>query len=393
MPAAVPPLPRVAIPAAATVCLTILIALAGCHQQHPKVAALPAKPAEPARLSDAELKSYHANEAGAVMIVMYHHFDPNRPDSDLNRRPDTFRKDLEAFYKRGYRPVTLSEFLSGKMDVPGGKTPIVLTFDDASPTQFKVITGSDGKPSIAPDCAVGILETFHKTHPDWPTKGTFFVLPKEGRNQEPFGQADSVADKFAYLLKNGYEIQNHTSTHSSMRGMTAERVQWELATAVRDARAINPNAQMDILALPYGQVPRKDARRYLLDGEQGGTHYHNTAIIKAAWRPVLSPITRNSRKITDGGSLCPFDPYNIERITPDGGKSYRVGTLEYWIKFFDEHPNLRYYSDGSPTIAAVPRAYQSWVDPARARKCGVTLQFYPQSTSAPASEGNLSVRP
>ncbi len=389
----VSPLPRLYPVVRVVAAAAIFLALAGCRHTQPAAAPAPPKPSVPARLSDAELKSYHANEAGAVMIVMYHHFDPNRPDSDLNRRPDTFRKDLEVFYKRGYRPVTLSEFLSGHMDVPGGRTPIVLTFDDATITQFKVITGSDGKPSIAPDCAVGIMETFHKTHPDWPTKGTFFVLPKEGRNQEPFGQADSVADKFAYLLKNGYEIQNHTSTHSSMRHMSAKQVQWELATALRDARAINPNAQMNILALPYGQVPGKEARRYLISGEDGGTQYHNIAVIKAAWRPVLSPITKNSRKITDGGSLCTFDPYNIERITPDGGKAVRVGTLEYWIKFFDEHPNLRYYSDGSPSVAAVPRAFQSWVDPQRVRKCGLTLQIYPQSTSAPASEGNLSVRP
>lgn len=393
MSSAMPHLSRFLDPFRPAIVLCFILALAGCHQTPAPKLAAPPKPAGPARLSDAELKSYHANEAGAVMIVMYHHFDAHRPDSDLNRRPDTFRKDLEAFYKRGYRPVTLSEFLSGRMDVPGGKTPIVLTFDDASPTQFKVITGSDGKPSIDPDCAVGILETFHKTHPDWPTKGTFFVLPKEGRNQDPFGQADSVADKFAYLLKNGYEIQNHTSTHSSLRNMSAERVQWELATAVRDARAINPGAQMDILALPYGQVPRKDARKYLLAGAEGGTQYRNIAIIMAAWRPVLSPITKDSRRITDGGSLCPFNPYNIERITPDGGKAARVGTLEYWIKFFDEHPNLRYYSDGSPTIAAVPRAYQNWVDPARVRKCGLVLQIYPQGGATSASEGNLSVRP
>ena len=51
-------------------------------------------------------------------------------------------------------------------------SPVILTFDDALRGQFNYT--ADGK--IDPDCAVGILDDFHAQHPDWPLKGTFFVL-------------------------------------------------------------------------------------------------------------------------------------------------------------------------------------------------------------------------
>lgn len=361
--------------------------IAGCKKQAPPPP--PPKPAAPPHISQEVLDKYRPDESGAVMVVMYHHFNSDEPDSDLNRRPETFRKDLETFYKKGYYPVNAVEFVENRMDVPAGKTPIVLTFDDSLPSQFAVTIDEKGEPKIDPNCAIGILETFHKTHPDWPMKGTFFVLPHEGRNGYPFGQSDYMADKFNYLRSKGYEVGNHTSTHSSMRKMDAEKVQWELGTAVRDIKRIDPKTTMQVLALPYGIPPNsKAAKSKLLAGESEGTTYANKAVFLAAWRPNMSPLTKKDKRYSNSGSFSLFDPTELERITPNAKRPKEPGVLEYWLQYFDEHPRDRYISDGNLEIAAVPKSRKNAVDPARVKALGIQMQFYGGSKSG----GTLSVK-
>ncbi len=382
---------------AARIAIPVMLFTSGCHKKTGvAVVPTPVKPVAPAMVSEIDLKSYKPNETGAVMILMYHHFRTTTrkgpaKDDPLNRLPETFRKDLEDLYKRKYYPVTVQEFVENKMDVPVGKTPIMLTFDDAAPTQFKTVGGTDGSSHIDPDCSVGIMETFNKAHKDWPTKATFFVLPKEGkRGAEPFGQAESVAEKFQYLISHGYEIANHTSTHPSMRGASADKIQWEIATALKDIKAINTAAQMKTLALPYGSLPGKANRDLLKRGESGGTKYENEAVLLAAWRPVLSPITVKSKKFTQAGKLAEYDPYHLERITPDPTHPNQQ-TFEFWLKFFDENPSLKYISGGNPKVFAVPKSLATMVDPERVKASGKTLQLY--SFSASKSNGSsLSVQ-
>jgi peptidoglycan/xylan/chitin deacetylase (PgdA/CDA1 family) len=363
----------------------------GCRKK--EVAQAPPKPKGPPHVSQPILDKARPNEAGAIMVIMYHRFLADEPNNDLNRQPASFRKDIETLHAKGYFPVNASDLVENNMDVPAGKTPVVLTFDDALPSQFKV-TIKDGKPSIDPNCAVGILETFSKNNKDWPLRATFFVLPKEGRNTEPFGQSEYVADKFDYLVTHGYEIGNHTSTHDSMRGKSAKEVQWELATAKKDIEAVSNNkAAMQVFALPYGQLPRADAaRKALLSGSSGGTSYQHKAVFLAAWRPVLSPLTKNDRKWTDGGHLSPFDVHGLERVKPDARNPNTPGTLEYWLKYFDKNPSLRYVSDGDLTVAAIPASYKPMIDEARAKAGGKVLQFYGAGGSGgKGAGGGLSV--
>jgi hypothetical protein len=374
---------RLSLLAATTLGTALLVS--GCKKQEKVVVV---KPPAPSGISQQVLDKFRPDETGAVMVVMYHRFLSTEPDSDLNRRPDTFRKDLETFYKKGYYPVNAIDFVENKMDVPAGKTPIVLTFDDSLPSQFTVTPNAQGEPKIDANSAIGIMETFNKKHADWPLKGTFFVLPREGRNGFPFGQADYVADKLNYLMTKGYEIGNHTSTHTSMRGMDATKVQWELGTALRDIQAFNKTVTMDVMAIPYGIPPRdKTAREKLLSGESDGTAYINKAIFLAAWRPDLSPITKADKRYTNAGSYSEFDVKGLERVTPNAKKPNEPGVLEYWIKYFDEHPRDRYISDGDVSINAVPNSRKSAVDPQRVKALGAKIQYYGNGKSG----GKLSV--
>ena len=349
----------------------------GCNKKEAPVAQAPKPTPTPPKVSQADIEKFQPNEAGAVMVVMYHRILENERDNDLNRRPETFRRDLETLRSKGYFPVNALELVENTMRVPAGKTPVVLTFDDALPSQFKTVTGNDGKTHIDPNCAVGIMESFHKKYPDWPERATFFVLPGGRRNAEPFGQADSVARKFKYLSGHGYEIANHTSSHSNMRRMDGAKVQAELASALKSIKEISPDADMSTFALPYGKLPRdKAARKYLQAGNSGGQSYSNKAVFLAAWRPILSPVTRPDKKFTQAGALAMFDPYALERVTPDARNAKTAGTLEYWIAWFDKNKSARYISDGVDEVVSAPASAKSAIDPARVAAQDKRLQLY-----------------
>jgi peptidoglycan/xylan/chitin deacetylase (PgdA/CDA1 family) len=383
---------RPAVSAAAIALAALSLCAAGCHHKQAEIAVTSAAPPKPKpTISEIDLKSYHPNEAGAVMILMYHRINPKEPNNDLNRQPDSFRKDLEDLYSRGYRPVTVGEFVDNKMDVPIGKTPVVLTFDDSLPTQFNIVRGADGQPHIDPNCAVGIMETFHKAHPDWPTRATFFVLPEYRTDKRsspvPFYDPNTVADKFDYLLKSGYEIANHTTTHPQMNRLSADKIQWEIGNAKHSIEQISPKIKLDVVALPYGRLPRKEDRKFLLDGTGGGATYHNKAVILAAYRPVYSPVNYVGKK-TAVYQIAPYNPMGLERIKPNPSQANLPGTFEYWLKWFDENPSQRYVSDGNMNLVSVPKSLVKMVDANAVKKQGKELFAY---SMGGAGGGGLSV--
>jgi peptidoglycan/xylan/chitin deacetylase (PgdA/CDA1 family) len=370
------------------VCLSLSLALTGCLKKTPDTPPQAAVPAVPTRITDADLKKYKPNEAGAILAIMYHRIDAKEPASYLNRPPEHFRRDLERLHTLGYYPVNAFDVISNQMDVPAGKTPVVLTFDDALPSQFTTLPKPGGGQRIDPNCAVGIMETFAKKHHDWPMRATFFVLPKKGRNRDPFGQPEGVAQKFAYLIEKGYEIGSHTATHTTMRGMNATQVQDELGIAFAEIKRIEPRAQMQTLALPFGKVPRdKAAHTALLEGTGASTAYRHKAVFLAAWRPISSPLSFIDK--TASSSICPFNPARLERVTPGKPGPIETGTLEYWLEFFKMHPELRYVSDGSKKIAVIPEQWKELIDPARAGKHGKTLQFYGEGRVNASETGQI----
>lgn len=114
------------------------------------------------------------NELGEVLVLEYHLI--GYPEGDWRRTPENFRKDLEALYQGGYYPINLRDLVAKDFAVPKGKTPVVLTFDDSSEGQFRIIPDGKGW-RLDPECAVGIMLEFSRKHPDFPARGTFFVLP------------------------------------------------------------------------------------------------------------------------------------------------------------------------------------------------------------------------
>src|SRR5438132_7913271 len=83
------------------------------------------------------------NEMGHIPILEYHIIGSTastNPNVTQWFRPvDRFKQDLETLYARGYRPISISQLVDKKIDLPAGLSPVVFTFDDAPPEQFRFI--------------------------------------------------------------------------------------------------------------------------------------------------------------------------------------------------------------------------------------------------------------
>ncbi|MDD4878056.1 MAG: polysaccharide deacetylase family protein [Candidatus Nanoarchaeia archaeon] len=139
-----------------------------------------------------------------VPVLMYHAVD--RKDSIYSRTPERFRQDLECLYEKGYKLSTIEELVSGSFSA---EKPVVITFDDARGSQFRL----EEEGIITHNCAVGIMEDFCGSHPDFGKTAMFYISFSANA---AFGQRNSVEYKLNWLLDNGYEIGNHTMRHTNM---------------------------------------------------------------------------------------------------------------------------------------------------------------------------------
>src|SRR5580704_16050271 len=106
-------------------------ALPGCswfHRFEAKAAVIAPLPA-PAQHADAmlpvDLTKVQPNEAGLVPVIMFH----NIKGSVLNPAKliypvQMFRQDIQWLYDHNYRPISLTQFVQGKIDCPAGMTPV-----------------------------------------------------------------------------------------------------------------------------------------------------------------------------------------------------------------------------------------------------------------------------
>jgi peptidoglycan/xylan/chitin deacetylase (PgdA/CDA1 family) len=270
------------------------------------------------------------NELGRVMILEYHKID--HPEERWTRTPANFRRDLQRLWERGYRLVSLGDYLDGKIALPKGTTPLILTFDDSSPGQFRYIEKNGGW-EIDPDCAVGILEQFEREHPEFGRAATFYVLPGASPPNRLFNQPDLVGKKLVYLKSRGFEIGNHTLWHANLAKYEEATVRKQLLESQEWVQRHLPGYRFRSLALPMGSYPKELA--WAISGSINGSTYRHDAILMVAGGAALSPHARG------------FDPYHLPRIQATEAE------LSYWIKHFDSRPDERYVSDGDPGIITV----------------------------------------
>ncbi|MBM3221931.1 MAG: polysaccharide deacetylase [Candidatus Rokubacteria bacterium] len=272
------------------------------------------------------------NELGRVMVLEYHKIDS--PEERWTRTPENFRRDLETLYARGYRLQSLNALIDGRITVPAGTTPVVLTFDDSSPGQFQYVAKNGGF-EIDPKCGVGILEAFIKEKPDFGRAATFFVLPGASKPNKLFNQPEHEGRKLQFLVKQGYEIGNHTLWHANLGKYDEATVRAQVAEAQVWVQRHVPDYKLRTLALPLGVYPKNLG--WVQEGSAKGTTYRTDAILMVAGGAAPSPFARN------------FDPMHLPRIQAV------EKDLAYWLDYFAKNPSERFVSDGDPATLTIPR--------------------------------------
>jgi peptidoglycan/xylan/chitin deacetylase (PgdA/CDA1 family) len=281
-----------------------------------------------------------ANELGQVPVIMYHRILA-KGGSEIDRTPDELRAELERLAKGGYVPITAAEFVQGRIDIPAGAHPVVLTFDDGNPTQFAL----DASGNPAPDTAVGILMEVNAKYPAFRPVATFFV------NKDPFQLGEEANAGVAWLVQHGFEIANHTYTHPNLAGMPTSKVKSEIAKAEEVVKKTSGSPSVTF-AYPFGNAPRTRAK----DNEfvAKGDSWEFQGIFLAGWNPSVSVFSRE------------FDRTKISRIRSEG-KIKKDGCDKFcstaWLEWLDKNPDNRYTSDGDPAVVTAPSGVISQLAP------------------------------
>lgn len=304
----------------------------------------PSPTATPAPVG-ADWLSTRPNELGKIMILEYHLIGDE--EDRWTRSYENFWGDLQRLYREGYRPIGLHDLIDNRIDIPAGTSPVVLTFDDSSPMQFRLIA-ENGTLKVDPVCAVGMLERFHAQHPDFPLKATFYVLPAADPPHNLFGQDEYQQKKLQYLVERGFEIGNHTFWHQRLDTLESHaEVAGQLGRAVKVIRQMVPGYDVRTLALPLGMHPQDPT--WAIEGAHEGTAYHHEMILLASGGPAVPPDHRD------------FDPYNVPRIQ---ATSLELDFESVYLDYFLQFPEERYVSDGNPDVVAFPKEMAPVYQPA-----------------------------
>ena len=313
--------------------VSLLLWTMACDYQTPSVPAsevpVPTPPGpsgpEPADDTPYAIVVENANELGRVPILMYHRIAPQ--EADWTRSIDNFREDLKRLYELGYTLVNLGDFYDGRVVVPPGRSPVVLTFDDSTRAQFNYLVDDKGEVSIDPDCAVGMILEAAEKWPELGTAGTFYV------NAFPFGQRQFWQQKLQHLVELGFEIGNHTYSHPKLSQLTPRQVQEEIARLHSQIQEAVPDYTVRSIALPYGLAPGE--RVLAVKGQWGDVAYDYSYILEVGAGPAFAPIHMN------------HNPLSMPRITAADEH------LNRWLSWL-EQPLNKYISDGNPDQLTVP---------------------------------------
>jgi peptidoglycan/xylan/chitin deacetylase (PgdA/CDA1 family) len=277
-------------------------------------------------------KSLEPDELGVIPVLMHHQIRVGGSAFDLT--PGEFRAELLRLWQNGFYPVRAIDLVTGQLDVPKGKSPVVLTFDDADNNQVRFL--ANGK--LDPRSGLGVLESFAASHEDFPAAATFFV-PRNAFE----GNGRPQAATLRWLVERGYELGNHTKDHIALNTLDPTAVQRQLVLGNRVLSSLLPGYAPQTMALPLGSLPHPSA--LAVSGSWNGQSYRFSGVFLAGAEPAPSPFSTK------------WDAAAIPRIrtNPDWSGS-RDFTAGMWLDELERNPGLRYVSDGDPATIAFPRA-------------------------------------
>jgi peptidoglycan/xylan/chitin deacetylase (PgdA/CDA1 family) len=256
--------------------------------------------------------------------ILEYHLVRDKAGGEMQVSRDEFRADLQLLYDRGYRPITVAQLVAKDLsDVPVGMSPVVFTFDDASPEQFAYIE-RDGRLEIDSNSVIGIWLEFQRTRPDWKSRATFCVLSGAESGHSFFGDGKGQMNqkrewrfpKLRWLVDNGFELCNHTVWHARLSRQSDAVVQEQIARGQLAIDSAVPGYKVKTFALPLGEWPtnRDLAWRGSWTNPRTGktVSYENESVLEVIGGSVPSPFDPS------------FDPRRLTRYIVTGGNLRRL---------------------------------------------------------------------
>ena len=242
-----------------------------------------------------------SQKVSARIPILEYHLVREKAAGQFVISRDQFRSDLQLLYDRGYRPITVAQLVARDLsDVPAGMSPVVFTFDDASPEQFSYLE-RNGHLEIDSNSVVGMWLAFQKSHPDWKSRATFCVLSGAASGHSFFGDGkDHLGQKrewrfpkLRWLVENGFELCNHTLWHATLSDYSDAVVQEQIARGQMAIDSAVPGYTVRTFALPLGAWPKnRDLawRGMWTDPETGkSVSYGNRTVLDVSGGPVRNP--------------------------------------------------------------------------------------------------------
>ena len=306
------------------------------------------------KLDKEKLAQDNINELGRVPVMMYHgivnkkssetSYTGGNVDKDgYNRTVEAFKEDLEFYYQNGYRMIRAIDYVNGIIDVPYGKSPIVLTFDDGSANNIKVNgISEDGEIIIDENSAVGVLESFKKKYPDFNVTATFFV------NGSLFQQSEYNEKILKWLVENGYDIGNHTKTHVNFSDASTKESEEEVGFVYNKLDSIIPDKYVKLVALPFGSPYKKTHANFshIINSNYNGINYETVSTFRVGWMPDYSPFSKDF----DKEFIMRVRAYDNNGVDFDIDASFRI--LE----------KNRYVSDGNVDTIVIKESDASYLN-------------------------------
>ncbi|HOV24895.1 MAG TPA: polysaccharide deacetylase family protein [Pseudobacteroides sp.] len=313
-------------------------------EEKPSTIATPMPTIEPTPI---DVNVVKPNEMGKIMVVMFHNFVETFTPSKWDKGEYTttfsrFEKLLEELYEKGYRLISMEDYLNNNINVPAGCIPMIFTFDDGTEGQFNLVKNGDELVANKKS-AVGIMEEFNKTHPDFGLKGTFFV----NLGGETFKGEGTLSERLKYLIDKGFEIGNHTMNHVHLNEIkTAEKIFEEIGGNHKKMLELVPDYNFKFFSLPFGQATNT-LKEHVIKGEYQGVSYENKIIVEVGWDPTYSPVSKN------------FNPLSTHRVRASGMNPVDAD-LEWWLKNLTREE--QYVSDGNPNTITIPKEKEDGVN-------------------------------
>lgn len=295
-------------------------------------------------------------------------FDGDYKEGDYNTvmtTADEFNKIMQQMYDRGYVLVRIHDmadfvtaedgsktFTKGKIMLPEGKTPFVLSQDDVNYYDYmkgdgfasRLVIGADGMVTTEMDLddgtsvqgaydVVPLLEEFIKEHPDFSYRGARGILAITGYEgvlgyrtsrrsyadsttlEEDTKKAKEVADR---LKEMGWEFASHGWGHRYMGQIPYTNFKWDIDMWESEVKPIL--GETDIYIYPYGNdignwKPYK-GERYDYLKSKGFVYFCNVDGSGPYWVQITEEYVRQGRLNLDGMRMYEAISGGKNRVEP-----------------------------------------------------------------------------